>query len=196
MLSSLSWSWSCRSTLARLRHRRLWACLVAEAPGPSLDPVTQPSSSSHPPLSDPQAGQTGLWQELHDGDVATEAEVAGFLILSLSQPLALLPPPFPSSSPRALKVDSLAVSSHHQGRGIGRALLCAAERLGRLMGMKGHRAFANGTAACHDAHVHAAATCHASCCCMRSPVLGARHPVPGGGAGQLSGPPVVPVLWV
>lgn len=55
---------------------------------------------------------------------------AGYVVLSLSQPLAVLPPPFPSASPLYLHVDGLAVTPEFRRRGIGTALLNSAERLG------------------------------------------------------------------
>lgn len=49
--------------------------------------------------------------------------------MSLSQPLALLPPPLPSRAPLTPHVDALAVAPAWRRRGAGAALLAAAEQL-------------------------------------------------------------------
>ncbi|PNH11056.1 hypothetical protein TSOC_002153 [Tetrabaena socialis] len=59
---------------------------------------------------------------------------AGYLLLSLSQPLALLPPPFPSRAPQQVHVDALAVAAGGRRRGVASALLAAAERVARRWG--------------------------------------------------------------
>ncbi|GLC52456.1 hypothetical protein PLESTB_000631100 [Pleodorina starrii] len=55
--------------------------------------------------------------------------LAGYVLVSVSQPLALLPPPLPSRAPQQLHVDALAVCPGQRRRGVGSALLAAAERL-------------------------------------------------------------------
>lgn len=46
------------------------------------------------------------------------------------QPLALLPPPFPSSSPLLLYIDALAVGEAHRRLGNASRLLEAVDKLG------------------------------------------------------------------
>lgn len=66
----------------------------------------------------------GLVAEAQDG------RAAGYSLLSLQQPLAVLPPPFPSTSPLFLHLDALAVEQSQRKRGVGTALLDASERIG------------------------------------------------------------------
>lgn len=47
-----------------------------------------------------------------------------------SQPLALLPPPFPSTSPLLMSIDALAVGEEHRRCGIATRLLQSVEVLG------------------------------------------------------------------
>ncbi|EFJ48057.1 hypothetical protein VOLCADRAFT_91243 [Volvox carteri f. nagariensis] len=63
------------------------------------------------------------------GDVAV-----GYVLVSISQPLALLPPPLPSMAPHQLHADALAVRESHRRQGAGSALLAAAERLAKRWG--------------------------------------------------------------
>jgi ribosomal protein S18 acetylase RimI-like enzyme len=64
-------------------------------------------------------------------------QVVGYVIISLRQPLALLPPPFPTYSPLCLHVDALAVSPNMRRRGVARALHSSAERLGKWQQQEG-----------------------------------------------------------
>eukprot|EP00877_Chromochloris_zofingiensis_P007920 jgi/Chrzof1/3381/Cz12g23100.t1 len=57
-------------------------------------------------------------------------ELAGYASVRMIKAQALLPPPFPSRMPYRLYTDGLAVARHHQGRGVGRRLLQACERVG------------------------------------------------------------------
>ncbi len=57
-------------------------------------------------------------------------EVVGTVALCLSQPEALLPPPFPSAAPTRLYVSNMAVAPGHRRRGVARALLRASVRVG------------------------------------------------------------------
>jgi len=67
----------------------------------------------------------GLVAETRDG------RVVGYSLLSLKQPLAAFPPPFPSSSPLFLHLDALAVEHGQRNNGAGTALLNASERIGK-----------------------------------------------------------------
>ncbi|KAI8466347.1 MAG: acyl-CoA N-acyltransferase [Monoraphidium minutum] len=62
--------------------------------------------------------------------------VAGYVSLSVSQPRALLPPPFPSAAPACLYLDALAVAPRWRRRGAGAALLRAACAAGRRCGAR------------------------------------------------------------
>ncbi|KIY96468.1 hypothetical protein MNEG_11495 [Monoraphidium neglectum] len=63
--------------------------------------------------------------------------VIGYASLSVTQPAALLPPPFPSSAPHGLYLDALAVDPSRRRAGAGRALLRACCDVGRRWGARG-----------------------------------------------------------
>lgn len=86
-------------------------------------PQTYPSSQT----SNVQATNSAA----HDS--VTEASGSGaiaYALLSVTQPEALLPKPFPSTRPFRLYLDAISVSSHHQRRGLARRLVAACERIG------------------------------------------------------------------
>lgn len=58
----------------------------------------------------------------------------GTLMLSVTQPQALLPPPFPSSSPPRLYISNMAVAPAWRRRGVASRLLAAADRLAARWG--------------------------------------------------------------
>lgn len=61
-------------------------------------------------------------------------ELAGYAIVSASQPEAQLPPPLPSAALFRAQVDGLAVAPQHRRQGVATQLLAACERLGRRWG--------------------------------------------------------------
>ncbi|GIL64557.1 hypothetical protein Vafri_18451 [Volvox africanus] len=74
------------------------------------------------------------------GDMGTDAaapqrgKVVGGATLSLMQPEALLPAPFPSGKPFRLYVSNMSVLPSHRRRGLARRLLLQCERVARLWG--------------------------------------------------------------
>lgn len=74
-------------------------------------------------------------QRLWAGLVAETKEgcLVGYSLISLQQPLALLPPPFPSSSPLYLYLDGLAIDKDKRKIGVGTALLNSSERIGEKL---------------------------------------------------------------
>lgn len=95
----------CRKQLQKLRRQRMWQTLVAEV----VEEHEQETSLGH-----------------------SKREIIGYIAVSLKQPLAILPPPFPSASPLYLHIDGLAVLPGHRRKGVGKALLHNAERLGQF----------------------------------------------------------------
>lgn len=67
---------------------------------------------------------------------AAGGPLAGYALLSVRQPEAALPPPFPSGRPHRLHLDALAVSPEHRRRGLARALLARCERIGSAWGWR------------------------------------------------------------
>ncbi|GLI71350.1 hypothetical protein VaNZ11_016518 [Volvox africanus] len=63
------------------------------------------------------------------GGADDEPVAVGYVLVSVSQPLALLPPPLPSTSPLQFHVDALAVCARYRRQGVGSRLLAEAERL-------------------------------------------------------------------
>ncbi|KAL4428386.1 hypothetical protein ABPG75_002475 [Micractinium tetrahymenae] len=59
-------------------------------------------------------------------------EVLGCAAVSLAQPEAALPPPFPTSKPRRVYVSNIAVLPQHRRQGVGSLLLQQCERQARL----------------------------------------------------------------
>lgn len=59
-------------------------------------------------------------------------ELLGSATVSLAQPEAALPPPFPTSKPRRVYVSNIAVLPRHRRRGVASALLAQSERQARL----------------------------------------------------------------
>ncbi|KXZ53962.1 hypothetical protein GPECTOR_6g881 [Gonium pectorale] len=96
---------------------------AAGSPGRQVAPVGCLQCQLQPPGLSPQ----------EDAPMAPSV-VAGYVLLSLSQPLAVLPPPLPSRAPQQVHVDALAVAPAWRGRGVATALLDAAERLARRWG--------------------------------------------------------------
>ena len=72
---------------------------------------------------------------LRDQETAGGREIiTGSVALSLAQPHAVLPPPFPSLAPWRCYVSNMAVDSNHRRLGIGSALLSRCERTARALG--------------------------------------------------------------
>jgi ribosomal protein S18 acetylase RimI-like enzyme len=78
---------------------------------------------------------------VHDQEAEEEGEQDGRTILlngavamSLAQPQAVLPPPFPSAAPWRCYVSNMAVHSRYRRLGIGSALLARCERTARMLG--------------------------------------------------------------
>lgn len=86
MCDCLAHGFDHRKELGRLRRSRMWACLVAETV--AMDCSSGSSSSSNMDEQRSSGGSRGCGKQL-----------SGYLLMSLSQPLALLPPPFPSTTP-------------------------------------------------------------------------------------------------
>ncbi|GFR47395.1 hypothetical protein Agub_g9112 [Astrephomene gubernaculifera] len=68
-----------------------------------------------------------------NGD-GTAGRVVGCATLSLMQPEALLPPPFPSNKPFRLYVSNMSVLPSQRRRGLARRLLQQCERVARMWG--------------------------------------------------------------
>lgn len=104
-----------------MRRRRMAVCLVARAR------MGVDAASGAPTAADSRSSS-------HSAATSSgsSTRVVGYALLSVAQPLALLPPPFPSAAPPQLHIDGLAVAAAARRRGVGRALLAAAERLARL----------------------------------------------------------------
>ncbi|KAL4439267.1 hypothetical protein ABPG77_004169 [Micractinium sp. CCAP 211/92] len=62
----------------------------------------------------------------------SSGEVLGCAAVSLAQPEAALPPPFPTSKPRRVYVSNIAVLPQHRRQGVGTLLLQTCERQARL----------------------------------------------------------------
>lgn len=81
--------------------------------------------------------------EVHDQEGSSEKEgekdgrtvlLNGAVALSLAQPQAVLPPPFPSAAPWRCYVSNMAVNPRYRRLGIGSALLARCERTARVLG--------------------------------------------------------------
>lgn len=130
-----------RDQLRLLRRKRLWSTLVAELREGEECAVVHSwadlDSDDGRRCSHEQAG-TSRWTSNTSQDRGGSSSTgkswrqAGYVVLSLSQPLAVLPPPFPSASPLYLHIDGLAVAPEFRRQGVGTALLSAAERLGEV----------------------------------------------------------------
>ncbi|KAG2496819.1 hypothetical protein HYH03_005225 [Edaphochlamys debaryana] len=97
--------------------------LAAGGQGHSSGSTNSSGSGPHGPGNgDGQGHSSGGWR------------LAGYALVSLAQPLALLPPPLPSRSPQQVHVDGLAVAPDCRRSGVASALLDAAERLARRWG--------------------------------------------------------------
>lgn len=107
------------SKLQQLRRQRLWTIVVADVREVPAVPGEAMTDQEQPHCSLAVSGQHSDWMQ------------AGYIMLSLRQPLAAMPPPFPSTTPLYLFIDGLAVLPSNRRQGIGRALLQAAERQAR-----------------------------------------------------------------
>ncbi|GLC35451.1 hypothetical protein PLESTB_000205700 [Pleodorina starrii] len=108
--------------IQRWRRSRQFMVLVAAEKEPSSSP------SSPPHASGPQGDRNGGAAPRDGGPVVACAT------LSLMQPEALLPPPFPSAKPFRCYVSNMAVAPSHRRRGLARRLLQQCERVARLWG--------------------------------------------------------------
>ena len=63
-------------------------------------------------------------------------EIVALSMLSLAQPEAILPPPFPTSKPLRAYLSNLAVDPRHRRKGIARRLVTASERVAKLWGFE------------------------------------------------------------
>ncbi|KAG1665772.1 hypothetical protein FOA52_002867 [Chlamydomonas sp. UWO 241] len=107
--------WDAVADLRRLRRARMWAVLVVEVEGDGA-----------------RAGMSGA----SGGSSSSSSGFVGYCVVSLSQPLAVLPPPFPSATPLCLHIDGLAVLSSTARHGLGTQLLLSVERLARAWGRR------------------------------------------------------------
>ncbi|KAG2441989.1 hypothetical protein HYH02_009782 [Chlamydomonas schloesseri] len=104
---------------------------------PSSATAPRPSSPHHhpPPAPPPPPPHNGTCTSRPPPQhQPQQPRPAGYVLVSLSQPLALLPPPLPSRAPLCPHVDALAVAPGWRRRGAGAALLAAAEQLARRWG--------------------------------------------------------------
>ena len=69
--------------------------------------------------------------------VGPAGQLAGMLFVCMVAPDALLPPPFPTRRPQRFYAFNIAVAQAWRGRGVARALLTEAERLGRVAASSG-----------------------------------------------------------
>ncbi|GIL83542.1 hypothetical protein Vretimale_10312 [Volvox reticuliferus] len=74
-------------------------------------------------------GRLNQDSRLDRGGVDDEPKAVGYVLVSVSQPLAMLPPPLPSTSPQQFHVDALAVGARFRRQGVGSRLLAAVEQL-------------------------------------------------------------------
>ncbi|GAX77548.1 hypothetical protein CEUSTIGMA_g4992.t1 [Chlamydomonas eustigma] len=124
-----------RQKLKKLRQRRMWATLVAEAYNlPSGGEATEKVPSDEAVLASCSCQESSASEE--SSTSCSNPQVVGYVMISLQQPLALLPPPFPTYSPLCMHVDALAVSPKLRRRGVARALLSSAERLACAWGRR------------------------------------------------------------
>lgn len=65
---------------------------------------------------------------------AASGQVLGCVTASLTQPEAVLPPPFPSSAPLRLYCSNMAVAGAARRRGVARLLLQQCARIGERCG--------------------------------------------------------------
>eukprot|EP00887_Chlorella_sp_A99_P004928 scaffold4.g4928.t1 len=112
------------------RRRRLQAVAAAAAAG---EPPPPPGGWGETPE---QRTQVQRWRRqrhflLFLAQDAASGEVVGTAALTLAQPEARLPPPFPSASPRRAYCSNMAVVPAARRRGVGSALLGACERAAR-----------------------------------------------------------------
>jgi len=76
-----------------------------------------------------------MFMNLITEDVSAAGQhVIGSVTLTVRRVEAVLPPPFPTNAPQRLYVCNMAVSEAYRRRGIARAMLDEAERVGRLWG--------------------------------------------------------------
>mmetsp|Transcript_7770 Transcript_7770/g.20700 ORF Transcript_7770/g.20700 Transcript_7770/m.20700 type:complete len:311 (-) Transcript_7770:520-1452(-) len=71
-----------------------------------------------------------------EGETLGAQRLAAYCLVSITQPLALLPPPMPSSSPLLLHIDALTVGEDHRRRGLATQLLEAVDKLAQRWGRK------------------------------------------------------------
>ncbi|KAF5830933.1 acyl-CoA N-acyltransferase [Dunaliella salina] len=71
-----------------------------------------------------------------EGETPEAGRLAAYCLVSITQPLALLPPPLPSSSPLLLHIDALTVGEDHRRRGLATQLLGAVDKLARRWGRR------------------------------------------------------------
>ncbi|GLI61862.1 hypothetical protein VaNZ11_004370, partial [Volvox africanus] len=111
----------------RWRRSRQFMVLVAVEKKVQLSPLSSRTVASV--ASNSAKGDTGT------GAAAPQpGKVVGAATLSLMQPEALLPPPFPSGKPFRLYVSNMSVLPSHRRRGLARRLLLQCERVARLWG--------------------------------------------------------------
>ncbi|GIL75593.1 hypothetical protein Vretimale_15119 [Volvox reticuliferus] len=111
----------------RWRRSRQFMVLVAVEKEAKLLPAMSPIVASG--ASSSRKGDAGK------GSAASQrGTVVAGATLSLMQPEALLPPPFPSSKPFRLYVSNMSVLPSHRRRGLARRLLLQCERVARLWG--------------------------------------------------------------
>jgi ribosomal protein S18 acetylase RimI-like enzyme len=90
-----------------------------------------------PPLTPGERAQLAQWRRRRSFVVLVaedrqSGELLGSATVSLAQPEAALPPPFPTSKPRRVYVSNIAVLPSHRRRGVATALLRQSERQARL----------------------------------------------------------------
>ncbi|EFN55373.1 hypothetical protein CHLNCDRAFT_134424 [Chlorella variabilis] len=96
----------------------------------------QPTAALRPPtLAERQ--QVQQWRRRRSfvvlvAEDRASGELLGSATVSLAQPEAALPPPFPTSKPRRVYVSNIAVLPRHRRRGVASALLAQSERQARL----------------------------------------------------------------
>ncbi|KAL6753454.1 hypothetical protein V8C86DRAFT_2726892 [Haematococcus lacustris] len=110
------------------------AAPTSNSPGGSLGGLSLPAAAAGPPAAAHPAGPVAPLPQPPEARPLLEARHLGSRQLSAYsgapiRPLALLPPPFPSSTPLLLHVTGLAVCRQQRGKGVARALLRAAEKL-------------------------------------------------------------------
>lgn len=104
--------------MARWRRTRQFLVVVVE------DLSAPPASADSAPGSDTDNAE--LQQQPH----RHPSRLAACVTLTLTQPEAILPPPFPSGKPYRAYVGNMAVLPQHRRRGLAQQLLARCERLG------------------------------------------------------------------